>query len=724
MSIHIPGGSSTSSSTRRAQFIVTSTGGVLVQVYAHSDTTHSTLLGSSATNVSSGSTACGGVSGPRTCTISIPAPVGADDFVFTTYDQPPSNGSFTGANVLASGTVFNQTIIAGQANVVNVTLGGVITSLQALPVQYSQIADFGAQHYILQLTPFDADHNIMIGTLNANVTISLQEHGGSNLTSLELGGFAGPGSSSVTVSSTSQTIYVLYAGGGTPGYYATFTGSATGIPTNSSLADFSPFYLSTTSSFTPATATLPGTLNLTSIGQIATFNLQEAQYSGTFGVSGNCAGIVTVSQPAAGSTSTSTVTANGSGGTCQATYYDGVIAYPITINAPGSTTSVLQIPGYALAYFPQGAAGVKITSANGLFVGNIGTSSSADYIAMDDAGDVWVETNPPSDHSSAGVIKKYSPTGSGYPDPYGPTSATYTLTNPNGLLFSEASGAGELVAVEYNFTTFAVTLDIWDPGVTGAPSRTITHPAINPNNNPVFLVVAHNGTIYTTRDYACSTNMCLAYDVIPAGTATPSRTINESLVSQAQQGQFSPNYGVVGSDGTLYVTEFSFGSGDPLAGLYVYPVSGQEKYTLAGAYNPQGVDLDLAGNIYVVNNNSYYDQTPSTLDSAGYVTVFASDATTQLRHIGGLSGAYPITVIANGVTFESTFPTSSQNGLGAVFTSAQGATTVTQLSTAAANDIISYNNTTEVTSHGRKAQSFNGTASAHGMGGRLRFLHP
>ena len=126
--VRIPG-SSASAARRQIKFVSGATNGVLVQVYAHSDTSHGTLLGSSATDVSSGSVACGGVTGtPRTCSILIPAPAGNDDFVFTTYDAAPVSGSFVSAKLLGTGTV-NQTIVANQSNTISVTLGGVITAL-------------------------------------------------------------------------------------------------------------------------------------------------------------------------------------------------------------------------------------------------------------------------------------------------------------------------------------------------------------------------------------------------------------------------------------------------------------------------------------------------------------------------------------------------------------------------------------------------------------------
>jgi hypothetical protein len=105
LNMHIPGASTSSTSRRSPQFVAASTQGVFVVVYATRDAQHQNPLGTSATNVSPGSAACGGASGARTCTVTIPAPPGQDDFVFTAYDQPP-NGPTTfpgNANVLAKG---------------------------------------------------------------------------------------------------------------------------------------------------------------------------------------------------------------------------------------------------------------------------------------------------------------------------------------------------------------------------------------------------------------------------------------------------------------------------------------------------------------------------------------------------------------------------------------------------------------------------------------------
>src|SRR5208282_2281951 len=65
---------------RKPKFVSPSTAGISIVVYAQSDTNHTTILGQSTTDISPGSPACT-TGPPRTCTASVVAPFGADDFV-------------------------------------------------------------------------------------------------------------------------------------------------------------------------------------------------------------------------------------------------------------------------------------------------------------------------------------------------------------------------------------------------------------------------------------------------------------------------------------------------------------------------------------------------------------------------------------------------------------------------------------------------------------------
>ena len=203
----------TASSARTAKFVAASTNGVLVQVYAHSDASHQTVVGASGTDVSANSSSCGGASGTRTCTVYIPAPAGSDDFVFTTYDQAPTTGTTfpNNANVLAVGTV-TQTIALGIANVMNVGLGGAIASLVVTPAAQSATAGT-ASNYGLRIVGVDADGNAIVAGASDPyknpITVTVSETGGSGHTKVTLGGPTGTGSSSVQVTQSSQAVTVL-----------------------------------------------------------------------------------------------------------------------------------------------------------------------------------------------------------------------------------------------------------------------------------------------------------------------------------------------------------------------------------------------------------------------------------------------------------------------------------------------------------------------------------
>jgi streptogramin lyase len=227
--IIIPAPIHPNSATRRPRFVSPSTDGVLVNVYAHSDTLHQTSLGTSATDVSSGSSACGGTVGtPRACTVAIPAPPGNDDFVFTTYDVPPSGGSFNGAIILAVGLV-TQTIGIGQSNVVSVTLGGVVNRVSvALPTPFIRGTQSSTQ--TLTVAALDGAGNVIVtdaymDLLGNPVTIALSAAPNPN-TEIALG--------TATLSAPSQTgVTVTYNGAATASYASVITATASSGPTAS-----------------------------------------------------------------------------------------------------------------------------------------------------------------------------------------------------------------------------------------------------------------------------------------------------------------------------------------------------------------------------------------------------------------------------------------------------------------------------------------------------------
>jgi hypothetical protein len=95
-------------------------------------------LGSSTTDVSPGSAACGGTSGARTCTFFVPAAATAsgqvDTFTFLTYDAVPVNGVVaSSAQLLSLGSV-SQAIVANQNNVLSAALAGFAKTMRFTPV--------------------------------------------------------------------------------------------------------------------------------------------------------------------------------------------------------------------------------------------------------------------------------------------------------------------------------------------------------------------------------------------------------------------------------------------------------------------------------------------------------------------------------------------------------------------------------------------------------------
>jgi hypothetical protein len=738
LNVHIPGSGTSSSSRRSPQYVASSTAGVLIQVYATSDTTHSNLLASSATNVSSGSTACGGASGARTCSVSIPAPAGTDDFVFTTYDQPPSSGTtFPGnANVLATGTVHGKTIVVAQANVVNVTLSGVIASLTIAPWVESLLAGPNGTAnpgtYSLVVTAFDSDNNVIIAgsgdPYSTPITVTAIESAGTCVpivaadctsgatghTSITLGGPSGTGSSSVQLTQSGQVVTAKFDGRGDPSYHVTFQAQTTSALT---AASFTPMYVDSTSA--QFTAGVPGQLSL-NVGQTATINLREFGGQGFTLSSNTCAGIVTATAPVnspVAAAQLATIVGGSTGGTCALTYSDGITSWTVNV-VNSATTANIAVPGQTLAYLPAVASGVSIRIANGTQVGSVATSPEADGVALDDAGNLYVLTSPPKDSNGnptgPGSIAMYVPSGSGYPPVYTKSANTYTLTDPNDLSYLMASGAGEVAALEYNGTI--EHFDIWDPGQSGTPSRTIT---LTPTNGQGFFFgyVAHNGNLYTAALEPCGANSCLNYLVYAPGSTTPTRTITESIVPQANQSTFVPNYIAVGPDGTIYVTEYSFFLPDPLAGLYIIPPSGPERFVSNGAEYPQGVDLDGSGNIYVANSNISLSTGIPSADTAQNIAVLSPDGGTILRRItGGVNDAIPVVVAADGTAFFSDYQFPPQTNSPGVFSVAPGATSGTLMAPIQVSDMVLWNGATETTARNRRGAQSLGAGSAHAGG--------
>ena len=154
---------------RHPLFVASGTAGVLIQTYAQSDTTHATLLGSTATDISSGSAACSATTGtPRTCSVSFAAPPGPDQFVVTSYDAAPVGGAFTGAHQLGA-AVANQTITSGTTNTISVTIDGVLASI-TVSAAYQSVRGTAPSSQTIVINGLDADGNIILTDAYVNAS--------------------------------------------------------------------------------------------------------------------------------------------------------------------------------------------------------------------------------------------------------------------------------------------------------------------------------------------------------------------------------------------------------------------------------------------------------------------------------------------------------------------------------------------------------------------------
>ena len=335
-----------SAAVRRPKFISPSTNGFDLKVFAHGG---NTILGESRTDISSGSAACGGQTGlPRTCTVSVAAPPGSDDFFGTSYDGAPVGNSFSSAHELGFG-VLSATITAGQNNSLTLFISGVINQLGFLAPHASLPAD-GSSHTLgFVLNPADFGGNPI--TAGANdpyqnpISVQLTENGGSGHAQIVKNGTL-TGGTSTALNFSTDTVAVKFDGGASSGYSIDVVVGATNV-TGETLT-ISPLYVTSPSPFYDSSSK---TLTFTASGQTAQVNLSETgagttNYTAT--PSGSCSGVATASAPSGPANAASTtITAGANGGSCTIAFSDG--SSTITWNIVVALTNVpVTVPGGAL----------------------------------------------------------------------------------------------------------------------------------------------------------------------------------------------------------------------------------------------------------------------------------------------------------------------------------------------------------------------------------------
>lgn len=438
VSVVIGGKTTGQSNGRRPKFVSPSTAGIDIKAYAHGG---NTIIGEAATDISSGSAACGGQTGtPRTCTVSVPAPPGNDDFVATSYDAAPVGGGFAGAHVLGTGAV-TATIAPGASNSLILYLSGVITTLGYLAPNASLPADGSAHTLGFVLNPSDYGNNPITAGNNdpyANpVTVQLSESGGSGHAQILKNGT--PAGTSATLNHSTDTVAVQYDGGGAPGYDVTVTVSASGVTPET--LTLSPLYVTSASPYHSGT-----TLSFTASGQTAQVNFSEtgAPPATTYHAtpSASCAGIATASAPSGtGSAASTTVTAGNNGGSCSIAFSDG---------SSTITWSIVVSTGSATVTIPSGAIGPIVFNnySNGAIQGQTDPASGKPWLSNSCGGnDYDAHVVPTSSYPSANWTGFTQPTKalqfsnpvtqgcySGLGTPEGPKTSGYpnSLTDTSG----------------------------------------------------------------------------------------------------------------------------------------------------------------------------------------------------------------------------------------------------------------------------------------------------
>jgi hypothetical protein len=205
--IAIPAPSTTSGILRRPRYISINTNSVAIAVNGAAPVVVN--IGPSSPNCTSGS-------GGRTCTVSVSAPPGTDTFTENMYQS--TNG--TGSPLSTSTT--SAKIVVGQANVVNVTLDGIVASI-ALSLANPNPPEGSAIQIPLTVTFNDASGAAIIGSDPFANPITLTDSDTSGATSVSNAALNSPGAAA--------NLSVSYNGSAIA--QAIFSATAAGVPASS-----------------------------------------------------------------------------------------------------------------------------------------------------------------------------------------------------------------------------------------------------------------------------------------------------------------------------------------------------------------------------------------------------------------------------------------------------------------------------------------------------------
>ncbi len=650
MTLVVPAAStSSSSSAKRPAYISPSALGAQVSVTGAGGGSAQTVL-----DLSSGSSICTTVSGQRSCSATVTAPLDDDTFIVEIYDAAPVGGVIpTSAHALGLAAV-TQTIGPTFTGTLVIAVGGVISNIGLQSTFLSVAANGQPQSVGIAANPTDFGNNAIItGTTSpyANpITATVTETGGSGHMSLVLNG-TNVGSTA-TLKQTTDTLAVAYDGGGSAGYGGTIALAAANATTENFV--LAPMYLTSTSPYYTS-----GSLGLVGSAAGAPFTVTEANaplgtpYTATASSCTNIATLSSVNMSLSnpnGTTKIGTFTATGgsAGGTgCSITVSDGItsIVIPTTntpsqagVGLPGQSITEYVLPWtspppstapspspnpYAIVAGPDGRiwysdvnlGGVGAITSSGAITQYILPGDLEGALTIGSDGNIW------GADANTVTIDKIQTSGGALLAQYHTTYGSVGITNgPDGnVWFTEASGCcsgmvssvtasgavtefpimdaspnpGGIATVGNNlwFCDNAASGKVIDQVTTsGAETQIASMPSNTPCNS---LAVEPDGqNVWVTTGFQGANAPGIVQINVSTHAVTP-----YTLTGTSQ-------YVTAGPDGVMYVTEVT-GSGPMIAEIpQSNPSALKEISVPTSAATPYGIAAGADGRLWFAENNA------------------------------------------------------------------------------------------------------------------------
>ncbi len=495
--ITVPPHTASSSNLRSVQFISPNTNSIKIETLNPDGSMPVPAIAPTVAQLTAGAPGCVSGTSGVVCTVSAPVAAGNEQFRLSVYASTDASGTALGVGTITT------LVAAGQANLIPVTLGGVIASLAFATPRVSEPAD-GATHQIgLTLSAKDASGALIIapGDFYTGVTVAKTNDPNNALT---LGATA-------VVTPTANglnMIAVTYDAGKTlvDGTITASVPSMSGAPNVTAVtADITPLVYT----LSPQGASLVAGAATPSL----TLTVSEALTAGPFTATASPASTVQIAGSGTagspGGNATFTLTGGSSGGPATIAVADGTVSGTVTVSVTGTGVGV-NVPGQP-----------TVTEFGG-------TGANPNDITTGSDGNLWfVET-------TAGKIGTMSTSGAllhEYAVSTGYSPVRITAGPDRNLWFSESdrnhnSKIGR-ITTSGTVTEFAVP-------TTGAHAIGIT--------------TGPDGNLWFTEE-----------DANKIGTITTAGTVTAEYPSPMSSVAItSPRDLTVGSDGALWFTEFNY----------------------------------------------------------------------------------------------------------------------------------------------------------------------